>query len=111
MEKINIVYNGVLHLKDENIPVPPIDTPVIAVKKKNKTDNLEEYYKEYREKHAQHLKNKDRVRFYKNKYNLSNDFIEKYGDYSADVFKMVFDYRKIKDKNPDIAKSIIAELL
>jgi ABC-type dipeptide/oligopeptide/nickel transport system permease component len=75
-----------------------------------KTNDMETYYKEYRKKNAQHLKNKDRIRFYKSKYGLTDEFIDKYGDYSADAFKFLLEYKKIKEKNEDIAKTIISEL-
>ena len=80
-------------------------------KKQNKTDDMEAYHKEYREKNAQRLKNKDRVRFYKMKYGMNDDFIEKYGDHSADVFKLILDYVKIKEKNPQLAESILEEFI
>lgn len=80
-------------------------------KKQNKTENMETYYKEYREKNAQHLKNRDRVRFYKMKYGMPEDFVTKYGDYSADVFKLILDYNKIKEKNEELAKTILTEFI
>lgn len=79
--------------------------------KKNKTDDMEAYYKEYRVKNAQHLRNKDRVRFYKMKYGMTDDFVSKYGDFSADVFKLILDYNKIKEKNEELAKSILNEFI
>jgi hypothetical protein len=104
--QMNIVYNGVIHLNEEQTDCVAISEP-----KKKKTEDMEAYRKEYREKHIQRLKNKDRVRFYRAKYNLTDAFIEKYGDYSADVFKLLLDYKKIKEKNAEIATSILSELI
>lgn len=75
-----------------------------------KTSDMATYYKEYREKNSQRLKNYDRMTYYKSKYQLSNDFIEKYGDYSADVFKIMNSFQQLKNKNPEIANSLLSFL-
>lgn len=75
-----------------------------------KTSDLTTYYREYREKNSQRLKNYDRMTYYKSKYQLSNEFIEKYGDYSADVFKIINSFEKLKNKNPEIANSLLQNL-
>lgn len=75
-----------------------------------KTADKSTYYKNYREKNNQRLKNYDRITYYKSKYNLTNDFIEKYGDYSADVFKIVHAFQQLKNNNSEIATSLLTFL-
>lgn len=75
-----------------------------------KTNNMSLYYKAYRQKNSQHLKNYDRMTYYKSKYQLSNEFIDKYGDYSADVFKIINSFQQLKNKNPEIANSLLQNL-
>lgn len=75
-----------------------------------KTSDISIYHKNYREKNSERLKNYDRITYYKSKYELDNNFIEKYGDCSADVFKIIKSFEQLKNKNPEIAKILFDNL-
>ena len=77
--------------------------------KERKTDNPN-YFKEYRLNNLESMKAHERSNYYKKKYNLDDEFIEKFGMYSGDVFKIKKDFDTLIEKCP-ILKSHILELL
>ena len=78
--------------------------------KVKKTENIEDYHKEYRQQHLNHIKNMERVNYYKRQYKLSDDYISKFGEYSARVFKIQQEFSKIKDECPELIEHIISSL-
>jgi hypothetical protein len=84
--------------------------PIINKNKQNKTADLTAYQKEYRENNLAHLRNLDRLSYYKKKYNLDKDFIGLFGEYSGDVFKIIKAFNELKSKCPELAPHIISQL-
>lgn len=78
--------------------------------KQNKTADKSHYYKRYREENLEHLRNLERRKYYKKKYNLEQPFIELFGEYSGDVFKIIKEFNEVKMKCPELASHIISEL-
>lgn len=78
--------------------------------KQNKTADLLAYQKEYRENNLQHLRNLDRLGYYKKKYNLEKEFIELFGEYSGDIFKIIKAFNEVTKKCPELAPHIISKL-
>lgn len=78
--------------------------------KQNKTADLLAYQKEYRENNLEHLRNLDRLSYYKKKYNLDKEFIGLFGEYSGDVFKVIKAFNELTEKCPDLAPHIISRL-
>ena len=78
--------------------------------KEKKTADLIEYQREYREKNIEHLRNLDRVGYYKKKYNLDKEFIGLFGEYSGDVFKVIKEFNELTQKCPELAPHIISRL-
>jgi hypothetical protein len=78
-------------------------------KKEKKTDNLN-YYNEYRQKNLEYIKALERSKYYIEKYNIQQDFINKFNEYSGDVFKIQNDFKTLIEKKPEF-KQLILELL
>jgi hypothetical protein len=78
--------------------------------KQNKTEDWTAYHKEYRENNREHMRNLDRVGYYKKKYNLEKEFIGLFGEYSGDVFKIIKAFNELSDKCPELAPHIISRL-
>jgi hypothetical protein len=81
-----------------------------SIKKQKKTAVISDYMKEYRAKNLENMKAYERNKYYKNKFNLEDKFIEKFGIYSGDVYKIQKDLGKIKEKHPELITHIL-ELL
>jgi hypothetical protein len=79
--------------------------------KKNKTENINEYMKEYRKKNPEYYKNYEKCKYYKAKYGLTQDFIDKYGEQSADMYKLILQTKKLIEKKPELKESLIKEFL
>lgn len=67
----------------------------------NKTEDKKEYFKNYRENNLEHMRNLERLKYYKNKYKLDQEFINDFGEFSGDVFKIIQDIKKLKSKCND----------
>jgi len=78
--------------------------------KNNKTADIQAYQKEYREQNIDHLRNLDRVYYYKKKFNLDKEFIEMFGEYSGDVFKIIKQYNDLVKVRPELGPHIISQL-
>jgi hypothetical protein len=79
-------------------------------KKEKKTADLTEYYKEYRDKHRTHINRLEKVKYYKDRYNLEAGFIKKFGEFSADVYKLHKDFITIKEQCPALIPHILTLL-
>jgi hypothetical protein len=75
--------------------------------KVKKTENKTEYFKEYREKNGDHLKTLDRMKYYTKKYELEEDFLAKFGEYSGDVFKLLKTFKKLETSAPELKPHIL----
>ena len=80
------------------------------VKTPKAMEDLGEYYKQYRSKNRDHINRLERVKYYKDKYGLEEDFIKKFGEYSADVFKLHKDFIYIKENCASLIPHILAIL-
>jgi hypothetical protein len=69
-----------------------------------------EYQKEYRKKNNDKMKASDRTRYYKSKYNLTEDFTKKYGIMSGDVWKVYIETQEILKQYPHLKTHIIEML-
>lgn len=85
--------------------VPSNKTP-----RQKKTQDLSLYHKEYREKNLEHLRNLERLSYYKRKHNLDNEFIALFGEYSSDVFKILKSFNELNAKCPELAPHIISRM-
>lgn len=74
------------------------------------TDNLAEYHKQYRETNLEHIKGVERLKYYRKKYNLEPEFIDKFGEYSVQVYKIQEEFRKIKKECPELVEHILSIL-
>ncbi len=74
--------------------------------KQNKTKDLGEYHKQYREQHLTHIKHMERVKYFKQRYNIPPDFVEKFGEYTAEVYKIQQEFRKIESQCPELIEHI-----
>jgi hypothetical protein len=86
------------------------NTEVITNIKQNKTNNRSAYYKEYREQNLSHLRNLEKCKYYKNKFGLNAEHVEKFGEFSGNIFKIQKEIEKIKNGNPLLIPLLI-ELL
>ena len=84
-------------------------TTTVAEKPKVFTDR-NEYQKEYRKKNNDKMKASDRTRYYKSKYNLTEDFTKKYGIMSGDVWKVYIQTKEILTQYPQLKTHIIEML-
>lgn len=78
--------------------------------KNNKTADLSQYYKEYRENNIEHLRNLERLSYYKKKYNLDKEFIGLFGEFSGDAFKIIKEFNELTKKHPELAPHILSRL-
>ena len=78
--------------------------------KNNKTADINLYQKEYREHNLEHLRNLERLSYYKKKYKLDKEFIGLFGEYSGDAFKIIKDFNELIKKCPELAPHIISRL-
>ena len=78
--------------------------------KKNKTENMNEYMKQYRLEKKEHLNNLERCKYYKKK-GLPQELIDKYGEYSGLVFKLKNQFKELIELKPEFLESIIEEIL
>ena len=79
-------------------------------KKVNKTDDFTAYHKDWRDKNITHIRNKGKCTYYKRKYDLDDEFIKQYGEYSGQVFKIIKELKDVIDKCPELAEPIIEHL-
>lgn len=79
--------------------------------KKNKTENINEYMKEYRKKNPEYFKNYEKCKYYKAKYGLTQEFIDKYGEQSADIYKLILQTKSLIGKKPELKESLMKEIL
>lgn len=78
--------------------------------KKLKTEDKSLYFKEYRKNNQEHIRNLERLKYYKQKYNLEPEFVSLFGEYSGDIFKIIKAFNDVTDKCPELASHIIAKL-
>ena len=78
--------------------------------KEKKSADMNKYMKEYRDKNLQHFHNIEKTKYYKKKYNLDDVFIEQYGEFSGDVYKLVNVFKDIKQKEPQLIPHILKML-
>jgi len=78
--------------------------------KKNKTEDKSLYFKEYRKNNQEHIRNLERMKYYKNKYNLEPEFVSLFGEYSGDVFKIIKAFNDVTNKCPELDSHIISKL-
>jgi hypothetical protein len=83
----------------------------------DKKTYMKEYMKEYNSKNKIEHYNRRNTSYYVKKFNIDNDFINKYGIYTASVYKCKEDLKKIKSDCPtflkdmkDFIKELIKEL-
>jgi hypothetical protein len=74
--------------------------------KVKKTADLSQYYKEYRENHLGHIRNLDKVKYYKKK-GLTEDELSKYGEYAGEMFKLKNLIISLKNREPILLNEII----
>jgi len=74
--------------------------------KVKKTADLSQYYKEYRTEHLGHIRNLDKVKYYKKK-GLSEDELSKYGEYAGEMFKLKNLIMSLKNREPILLDEII----
>ena len=79
-------------------------------KKANKTDDFTAYHKCWREKNIIHLRNKGKSTYFKKKYNLDDDFIKQYGEYSGQIFKIMKEFKDVINKCPELTEPILEHL-
>lgn len=75
-----------------------------------KTSNMNEYMKQYRIEKKEHLNNLEKCKYYKKK-GLSQDLIDKFGEYSGAIFKLKNQFNELKNKKNEFKELIIEELL
>lgn len=80
---------------------------IIKNAKINKTADLSEYHKQYRQENLEHIRNMDRKKYYKRKYHLDDDFVSLFGEYSGDVFKIEKDFKELITKCPELKEHIL----
>ncbi len=78
--------------------------------KVKKTADMKQYYREYRTNNLEHARNVDRARYYRRTYNLSEDFVSQFGEYSGDVYKIMKAFEEVVSKCPELAEHIIKNL-
>jgi hypothetical protein len=85
---------------------------IISTKKQkiNKTADLTQYQKEYRESNIEHIRNLERLSYYKKKYNLDKEFIGLFGEFSGDAFKIIKEFNELTNIHPELAPHIISRL-
>ncbi len=76
----------------------------------NKTADLNQYHKEYRENNIEHIRNLERLAYYKKKYKLDKEFIGLFGEFSGDAFKIIKEFSDLTQKCPELAPHIISRL-
>jgi len=79
-------------------------------KEKTKID-MNIYMKEYRQKNLEKMKQIEKCKYYKRVYDLDEDFIEKFGIYSADAIKVVMAYNNLIEKKPELKDQLLMELI
>ena len=79
--------------------------------KQNKTADLTEYHKQYRQENIEHIRNMDRKKYYKKKFNLTDEFVLLFGEYSGDVFKIEKDFKELITKCPELKEHVLKLLI
>lgn len=69
-----------------------------------------EYAKQYRETHTEYLRAKERNHYYKARYGLKPEFVERYGQYSGDVYKIVRAFRQLTQTCPELSPHVLTLL-
>jgi hypothetical protein len=64
-------------------------------------DEYNAYFRKYREKKGDHLRNMEKVKYYKKK-GLDEDFIKTYGELSGDVYKLSVMIETLHKKAPTL---------
>ncbi len=75
--------------------------------KKKEPFNKRKYFQEYRELNRSSLIQKQKTKYYAKTYGLGSDFVELYGEYSGDVFKVQKEFQKIRQLAPELLPHII----
>jgi hypothetical protein len=75
----------------------------------NKTENINEYMKNYRAERKTHYQNIDKCKYYLKK-GLTQELIDNYGELSGSVFKFKNLYNELINQNPDIKEKLLNEL-
>jgi predicted ATP-dependent protease len=75
--------------------------------KQNKTENMANYMKQYREENIDHFRNLEKTNYYRRKYKLDDEFINKFGELSGNVYKLVLAFNEIKNKEPQLIPHIL----
>lgn len=65
-------------------------------------DNYNAYFRKYREKKGDHLRNLEKVKYYKKK-GLDENFIKTYGELSGDVYKLSMMIENLHKKAPTLS--------
>lgn len=87
-----------------------IDPNTTVAEKPKVFADRNEYQKEYRKKNNDKMKASDRTRYYKSKYNLTEDFTKQYGIMSGDVWKVFIQTKEILTQYPQLKNHIIEML-
>jgi hypothetical protein len=74
--------------------------------KVKKTADLSQYYKDYRETHLGHIRNLDKVKYYKKK-GLTDDDLSRYGEFAGEMFKLKNLIISLRDREPILLAEII----
>lgn len=74
----------------------------------NKTEDKKEYFKNYRENNLKHMQALERNKYYKKKYNLTEEFINDFGEFSGDAYKIIKEFNKLKElsNNNDLCEKL-----
>jgi len=76
-------------------------------------DYMREYMKRYNQDHKQVQLHRRNTSYYVNKFNIPKDYLEKYGVYTARMYKMTEELKKFKAECPmflEDVKDIITDL-
>jgi hypothetical protein len=73
--------------------------------KVKKTADLSQYYKDYRNEHLGHIRNLDKVKYYKKK-GLTDDDLSRYGEYAGEMFKLKNLIISLRDREPILLDEI-----
>jgi hypothetical protein len=78
--------------------------------RKKKTEDINEYMRQYRLDRKEHLNNLDKCKYYKKK-GLPQELIDLFGEHSGLVFKLKNQFQELVDQKPELYELIIEELL
>lgn len=78
--------------------------------KQNKTEDFKAYHAAYREANIDHIRNLERLGYYKRRYGLDQEFIDIYGEFSGDVFKILKAFRDVITKCPSLRLELLKDI-